>query len=439
MTLKRFVAREEYFGSLIYDRQRCDYIPFDRDATVIFKQSSEGKTTDEIFPTVAKNVSEQNFKTFVQLCQSIELIDGQGHFVGDFISNPVEDGLQALSSPLRVHLQVTNECQLKCRHCSQDTRDAFQDELSLEEIKKLIDEMAAIGSFELNVGGGEPFLREDLVQIVAHARKMGISVSISTSGLFVSRVVAKKIAELGLKKLRISFDGATEKSYDYFRGKGTYRRAIRGIKTLRELFDIPIVVHTVLMKPNLSEMLTILRAVQKLRCTTWSVDFVKPVGSAKGLKQFLLDPADAAQAMKTIRRLAEASSIKIVMPQFPYKAPKKGIYRGFGCVGANLYCFVSARGEVKPCSFVSGDYFSGNIRQASLRELWQKGPGHQKFRELAGNENCLNCEFYNSCRGGCRARAIYEGIPDGVDPLCFVQYERPEPEPVKKVDSLGFM
>jgi radical SAM protein with 4Fe4S-binding SPASM domain len=338
---------------------------------------------------------------------------------------------------LRTHLQITNECQLRCRHCSQESRDSLGDELTLDEIKKLLDDLVAIGTFEINIGGGEPFLREDLVAVIAHARKLGINVSLSTSGLFVSRVVAKKIAEMGLKKIRISFDGATEKSYDYFRGKGTYRRAIRGIKTLRELFDIPITIHTVLMKPNLGEILTIVRAVQKLKCNVWSVDFVKPVGSAKSLKQFLIDSDDAAQAMKTIKRLSETSSIKIVMPQFPYKAPKKGIYRGFGCVGANLYTFISARGDVKPCTFVPEAFNSGNIRKMHIRDIWIQGEGHLKFRELSGNETCLNCEFYNSCRGGCRARAIYEGMPDSIDPLCFIH--QPEPQPVKKADSLGFM
>jgi radical SAM protein with 4Fe4S-binding SPASM domain len=436
VALKRFIGREEYFGSLIYDRQRGDYIPFDRDATFIFKTSLE-KEPEELFDAIVKNVSEQSYKTFVQLCQSIELLDAKGKFTGDFLSNSFVP--QVLSAPLRVHLQITNECQLKCRHCSQESRDPLADELTLEEIKKLLDDLSAIGCFEVNIGGGEPFLREDLLHIIAHARKLGINVSISTSGLFVSRVVAKKIAELGIKRLRISFDGATEKSYDYFRGKGTYRRAIRGIKTLRELFDVPITIHTVLMKPNLGEMLTIVRAVQKLKCDIWSVDFVKPLGSARGMRQFLLDSADSAQAMKTIKRLSETTSIKIVMPQFPYKAPKKGVYRGFGCVGANLYCFISARGDVRPCSFVPDSYISGNVRAKHIKDIWLQGAGHLKFREVSGNETCLNCEFYNSCRGGCRARAIYEGIPDAVDPLCFIHQEKPEPQPVKKVDSLGFM
>lgn len=437
--MKRFVAREEYFGSLIYDRQKGDYIPFDKDATNIFKQSLT-KSLDELQAGLDKSVSEQNFKTFIQLCQSIDLIDASGRFVGDFISlKMTPDAPQVLSAPLRVHLQITNECQLRCRHCSQESRDPLADELTFEEIKKLLNDLVSIGTFEVNIAGGEPFLREDLLQIITYARSLGMNVTLSTSGLFVSRVVAKKIAEIGLKRIRISFDGATEKSYDYFRGKGTYRRAIRGIKTLRELFDIPIVVHTVLMKPNLTEILTILRAVQKLRCNIWSVDFVKPLGSAKNAKQFLLDREDVSQIMNTIKRLQEASSIKIEMPQFPYKAPKKGVYRGFGCVGANLYCYISANGNVKPCSFVSENYQSGNIRKQHIKDIWLQGKGHLDFRELAGNETCLNCEFYNSCRGGCRARAIYDGTPEGVDPLCFLQKDKPEPQPVNKMDSLGFM
>lgn len=423
MSLKRFVVREEHFGALVYDRERKDYIPFDSQAADVFRQSSRSVSLDDIYKSLEGKTSEQNFKTFISLCQSIELIDPKGCFAGDFVDYSPKD-ISCLCAPLRVHLQVTNECQLKCRHCSQLTREPLEGELTLTEIYSFIDQLSAIGTQELSIGGGEPFLRDDLVNIVSYASKKGISVSISTSGLFISRAVAKKLAEIGLKQIRISFDGASEKSYDYFRGKGTYRRAIRGIKTLRELFDTTIILHSVIMKPNLGELLSLFRAVQKLEANIWSIDYMLPIGSAKTLSQFALEPSDAALIARSVKRFSESSKTKIIMPRFPFKSPKLGVYRGFGCVGGQAYCFVNSVGDVKPCSFMPDSYVAGNIRTAtSFRDLWLNGDVFEKIRNSDGNDSCLACASYSSCRGGCRARAVVEGEVEDIDPLCFLSNE----------------
>lgn len=417
MQNRRFVGRREYFGCLMYDRQRGDYIPFDWDATRIFDESQK-RSLSEVQERFKEKITPQNFQTFVQLCKSIELMDVEGRFTGELL--PTKPVPEILSAPLRVHLAITNLCQLKCRHCSAPAREASSNELSLDEIKKLLDELAANGTMEVTIGGGEPFLRQDLFPIIAHARSLGLNVLLSTTGLFVSRVVAKKIVEVGLKSIRISFEGSTEKSYDYFRGKGTYRRAVRGIKTLREVFDVPITLHTVLMRQNINEILTMIRAVQKMKCNTWSVDFVKPIGFGRNHPEIFLSNEEVVEAINTIRRVAENTSLKIEMPQFPYKAPKKGIYRGFGCVGANLYCYVDPTGNVSPCSFTREFYLAGNIRNTRLKQIWVASEAFKRFRTLPGNETCFGCEYYNSCRGGCRARAIYAGDVSGVDPCCFL-------------------
>lgn len=419
----RFIGRKEYFGSLIYDKDRGDYIPFDWDATYIFEESKK-RSQKEIFKKLNGKITEQGFQTFIQLCQSIELMDKEGKFLGEILSSPAVP--QILSAPLKVHLCITKECPLKCRHCSQESRDPAPDELSLKDIQKLIDELASIGTFEISLGGGDPFMRKDLPEIVAYARNAGISVSISSTGLFIGKPAAKKLSEYGIKSFKISFDGSTEKTYDYIRGKGTYRRAMRGLKILREVFpEVPITLHSVLMKSNINEITSLLRNAQKLQCNIWSIDFVKPAGSAKSNPQIHLTPKEAAEAIEYIRKLAENSSIKIEMPQFPYKSTKKGIYRGFGCVGGNLYCYIDSSGNAAPCSFLMEHYTSGNIKKTSLKNIWLKGEGFQKIRALAGNETCLRCDFYNTCRGGCRARAVKSGNPNSVDPCCFLQFAVP--------------
>lgn len=422
---KRFVGRKEYFGSLIYDRERGDYIPFDWDATYIFEESLKSPL-DQVFRKMDGRLTQQSFQTFVQLCQSIDLLDPKGRYTGDILASA--PALNVLSAPLRVHLTVTQECPLRCRHCSQQSREAATGELALEEFHKLFDEMAAIGVCEVTIAGGEPFSRSDIIPIVAYARQKGLNVNLSCTGLFVSRVAAKKLAEMGLKSIRMSFDGSTEKSYDYFRGKkGAYRRAMRGIKSIREIFEkTPITLHTTIMKQNMNELLTLARMVQKLRCDAWSVDYIKPTGMAAQESRLLLSKEEAETVFKALTRIAETTALKIEMAHFPYRTQRKVIYRGFGCVGANLYCYIGSTGNVAPCSFTVDTFPAGNIRRQSLKEIWQNSEAFKKFRGFPGNETCHKCNFFSSCRGGCRIRAL-QSTQNGssIDPNCFIMPQVP--------------
>jgi radical SAM protein with 4Fe4S-binding SPASM domain len=313
---------------------------------------------------------------------------------------------------------------LNCRYCSQETKEAYKDELSLEEIYKIIDEMVSIGTFELVICGGDPFIREkDIFKIIKYAVSKRVDVYLSHTSLFIGRVLAKKISEYPIKGMRISFDGSTEKSFDYQRGRGAYRRAVRSIKTLRELFDCPITLHTVLMKTNYTEILSLLKMVQKLRCNTWSVDYVKPIGLAKGNKSVLLDREQTKETFLTIKKIQKHASTPIVMPHFPYQSQSKRVYRNFGCVGGNMNCWIDSRGNVYPCSFLKEKFCSGNIREQSLKDIWIYSAKLQILRALAGNSTCKECNHFESCRGGCRSRSLEAGNLDAIDPACFLHDE----------------
>lgn len=421
MALKRFTVREEYFGSLIYDREKRDYIPFDAEGTAVFRETAAGMPISEVYESFcSKKNSRQSFDTFVNLCRSIGLLDENGVFDGRFIPAAADPEAGCLSAPLRVHLQITNECPMKCRHCSQHSREPLDNELTSREIFALLDEMAQTGVQEITLGGGEPFCKDELIGIVAKASAVGVVPSISASGLLVSRASAKKLAESGVKQVRISFDGSSEKTYDYYRGKGTYRRAIRGIKTIREIFDCPLVIHSVIMKPNMGELLSLFKAVQKLDADVWSVDFFRPSGSAGTLSNFMLTPDDAALVIKTLRRFSETSGMKIRMPARPCGSSSSKLFSGFGCPAGRMSCFIDSRGNVKPCSFFPQSYVAGNIRSAPLKKIWLEGAAFRELRDLKGNDTCLSCPSFKSCRGGCRARSISGGNAESPDPLCPV-------------------
>jgi len=385
------VVRKEYFGALVFDRQRGEYIPFDQDAVLLFEAASQ-RPMEEIFENVKDRLNRASFDTFHQLCRSIDLIDENGRLNGTFVADRRHPNM--LSAPLRVHLAITNECGMRCRHCYLDTRDPLPNELSFAEIQKILDEMADMGACQLHIGGGEPFLRADLPRIVAHARARGLVVSLSTTATAVNRAVAKKMADLGLKSLRVSFDGGAEKSYDYHRNvKGAYRKAVRGIKTLREVFDkTPITMHTTLMKSNSSELLALAKLVQKMRLDVWSVDFVKPVGYASEAPQVWLSREEGEDIYRRITKMMETHPVTLKMAHFPYKGPRQQPVMGYYCLGANLFAQISPTGSVAPCSYTCRPFPAGNVRRKPLQEIWVTSDIIRKFRgSVSGPTACGFC------------------------------------------------
>lgn len=414
--LTRFIGRKEYFGSIIYDREKADYIPFDHDATEIFDQS-ERKNPEQIFQALSEKIQRKSFETFIQLCQSIEILDAKGKFTGTFIGRDWSKEGQ-LSAPLRVHFSCTKKCNFRCRHCFSSSGDAYPDELTAAEIKKLIDEMANLGCFELSLGGGEPLLRPDIVEIIGHANLRGVTIRISTNAAAATKDLTKKLKGLKIRSLKISMEGASEKVYDYIRGKaGSFRKTLRGIKNLKEL-SVPIYLQMVFMKPNVSELPSLIRMAEKLKVEKILLETVMPVGRAAQNQQLLLDVDEVNRLWEAALKIQKNTHVKIEIPHYvPFRAGQSLMFEGFGCKCGTLVCHVDARGTVAPTGFLKDVLPAGSLREKTLKQIWDTGSSMVQFRSFDGNPACGACNYFSSCRGGCRARALLLdrdiNLPDG--------------------------
>ena len=141
---------------------------------------------------------------------------------------------EALRAPVNVTWEITEDCNLACRHClSADLRAAQRGELAFEECRRIVDDLAAADVFQINFGGGEPFLRDDFMELLAYAQAKGITTCVSTNGtLLDDRLVARLAAMDGLF-LQVSLDGATAETNDAIRGAGTFARVLHGVACLR--------------------------------------------------------------------------------------------------------------------------------------------------------------------------------------------------------------
>ena len=162
----------------------------------------------------------------------------------------VEMGMR---SPVNLTWEVTLACNLRCSHCLSSSGDAACNELSTAEALDLVEQLHTAGVFQVNFGGGEPFIRPDFEEILAACHNHGIMTCISTNGTLID---AARVARLGSNRLvaiQVSLDGATRETCDAIRGDGVFDAAIEAVKLLAAT-SIPTSINTVLTAQNAAEI-----------------------------------------------------------------------------------------------------------------------------------------------------------------------------------------
>lgn len=162
-----------------------------------------------------------------------------------------------LITPRSIHMSVTNRCNLHCIQCDIPSGRQDREEMKTGQIKKCISEMHEwMGEFALNIAGGEPFLRNDLFEIIDFCNSLGIKVTVTTNGTLINRKTAERIAKSGIHSINISLDGINENTHDFIRRrKGTYRKVMLAIEYLNKPRDFCLVITTILMGYNLNEIM----------------------------------------------------------------------------------------------------------------------------------------------------------------------------------------
>ncbi|HCJ66354.1 MAG TPA: hypothetical protein DHV62_03275, partial [Elusimicrobia bacterium] len=180
--------------------------------------------------------------------------------------------------PFTVNFELTHRCNLRCIHCYLDNaktqkfrKNAKNYELTTDEIKNILDQLADAGSLWLVFTGGEIFLRKDLFAIAEYARKKSFLLTIFTNATLIDSKGALRLADLALYQVQISLYGARPETHDYVtRIKGSFARTLQAVKLLKKL-KIKVVLKTPLMKENFPKYKEIIHLNEKLE-TNWQMD-----------------------------------------------------------------------------------------------------------------------------------------------------------------------
>ena len=181
-------------------------------------------------------------------------------------------------SPVKACFIITDNCNSRCITCMQ-WKQKSHNELTTQEVNKILAQLKKIGIRSISFTGGEPTLRKDLSEIIEIANDLHFdNITLATNGLLLTREKAVGFIENGLKEIIISIDG-TGKVHDYVRGiKGSYIRSIKTLKMLTELRDtryphLRISIATTLMKPTLNEITKVVDVAEELN-VTWGMNLI---------------------------------------------------------------------------------------------------------------------------------------------------------------------
>ncbi|AGB32352.1 Radical SAM domain protein [Natrinema pellirubrum DSM 15624] len=369
--------------------------------------------------------------------------------------------LDTSERPFVLIWELTQACGLACDHCRADAKpQRHPDELSTAEGKALLEDAAEFGDGQLVVlSGGDPLVRDDVPELIAHGDDLGLRMTITPSGtgsLTADRI--EEMADAGLKRMAVSLDGASPEAHDAFRGEdGSFEETIRAVEDAREA-GLPVQVNTTVCQQTVAELPAIRDLLTEIGAVMWSVFFLVPVGRGRVLEPIAPDRADAV--MEWLHEVSDTEPFGVKTTEAPqYRrvamqrradedeggqsggrpGPGDGIERRTGIVAGDGFAFVSHIGEVFPSGFLPES--AGNVRDRPVTELYRDS---ELFRSLRDRDNlsgkCGACPYRHVC-GGSRSRAFaHTGDPLASDPLCpFVPegYDGPLPWDDTEGDARG--
>jgi len=293
-------------------------------------------------------------------------------------------------------IEITNNCNLNCIHCYNDSGHKGEDELTLEEIYQLIDEIKRLGVLKINLSGGEPLMHPHFFEIAHYIRDSSLGLDLFTNGTLVTRRVARKLKELNVLKVSVSLDSVTPEIHDVFRGKkGAWKRTIKGIQNLKTE-GITIKVAVSLSQLNLEEVVPLLEFFQKEGFHEYKFMPVFATGRKPPL-EVGISPGDFEKASRTLFVWKKNHNIE------SHSLVKREGMLNCG-IGTNRL-IIKSNGDVTPCSAFGRKAVLGTIRDQSLESIWNDSPLLNKLRNLDAGSHpvCSKCDLLEYCRGGCIA------------------------------------
>ncbi|MBN1437647.1 MAG: radical SAM protein [Sedimentisphaerales bacterium] len=343
---------------------------------------------------------------------------------------------------------ITRVCNLKCLHCYNDSgSDKSAQELTTDQAKSVLDNLAEFGVPSVLFSGGEPLMRPDLFELIAYARDQGLRAVISTNGTLIDAQTAQLAQKQGVSYVGVSLDGIGPIN-DKFRGiPGAFDRAVAGIRHCQDI-GLRVGLRLTLTKTNIQDLDKLFQFFENENIERACFYHLVPTGRAGNIADQQLTHNQTRAAVQSImdhtKRLTltdRKTDILTVdnhtdgvflyltlLKQDPEKAAavwKLLTWNGGGLYssGVGIAC-IDFNGFVHPDQFWY-HYNLGNVQQKPFSQIWTN-PNEPLLNGLRSRRQyikgrCRLCKFFDACGGSLRVRAdLHFKNPWAPDPACYL-------------------
>lgn len=318
--------------------------------------------------------------------------------------------------PLDVLCEITYACNLRCPTCFRWTSKPQENELTCEQWKAVVEKLSNwLGTFNLSIGGGEPFLRQDMSSIIRFASEKGIVVSVVSNGSLIDKTLGGEIVSSGLDSLNLSLNSLNPEIHNSTRGTGSsFEEVMRAIESLGDRMDMRLTISTTVMRENVNDLVGLVEFVisegldginfQPLM-EAWTFPVFDREGKGSEFREGLLYSGlgkDTAHIDEVFTRLIEMkkggarinNSIKHLRAMSKYlKDPQDPEVLGIPCKIGPKNFFIDPFGNVRICSIMDP---VGNIENEDPRKIWNAEKARmqrEKIRKCGKACRLLNCNF----------------------------------------------
>jgi 12,18-didecarboxysiroheme deacetylase len=344
---------------------------------------------------------------------------------------------------------MTRRCNLKCVHCyAQAVDPEGKDEISTDQAKEIIDDLAQYGAPVMLFSGGEPLVRKDLTELASYATSKGMRAVISTNGTLITPEKARELKDVGLSYVGISLDGGRE-VHDAFRQvPGAFDKALQAVENCQKE-GLKVGLRFTINKRNAQEIPTLFDIIEDMDIPR--ICFYHLVYSGRG-SELMKEDLDHAETRKVVDLIMDRTKALFdkgkekevltvdnhadgpyvylrLLQENPERAEEvmkllsfnegNNSGRGIGCI--------SWDGAVHPDQFWREHVF-GNVLQRPFSEIWTD-PDIELLAKLKDKKQyvkgrCAKCKYLDICAGNFRARAeaCYDD-PWAEDPACYLSDE----------------
>ncbi len=329
-----------------------------------------------------------------------------------------------MRTPRSLDIEITARCNLRCRYCYFFNNPAVEyRDLPTDEWLEFFAELGSLAVMNVTLAGGEPFIRDDLPVLLEGIVRNRMRFSLLSNGTLIDDGIAAFIAGTRrCESVQVSVDGSRAKTHDSCRGKGSFERAIRGIRTLQR-HRVNVAVRVTIHRNNVNDLENIAHLLlEELDLPGFSTNAAGYLGTCRqNAADVLLNIQERQMAMATLLRLTEKYNGRISANAGPLAEgrawrrmedaraqgapafPDRGRLTACGCPSNKIS--VRADGAIVPCSMLAHSEL-GRINRDSLADVWQLSPALNQLRSrhtipLTAFELCAGCSYMPYCTGNC--------------------------------------